>query len=290
MNTRWVGNDETELAVVMSQSPSPGSLLGPDAEVELEVSAGGPTILWPRLPASLRDLTRELPEYDITEPVLVIDTPAGPAYKVDRFLFGSCDAVDQASGSVMDTRYEDLCVQGSATVSGVLLDGTTFEVSGLPPGDYPPEGLGGIVIVDRPEGTSMVLGIVGYARVGDEAEPSVDLFDGRLVAAAGQWAMWVDIYPHVLEALSSQEVDRLPELIRPNAMGDHLVVELAPPLRFHEPGEVPAEMVVYYPGFQVVLGCSEIPKLVIYCEPNNNLSVLVTDEWLKHFPLEVHQR
>jgi hypothetical protein len=107
---RAVANASVPANRVVSQDPAAGISVPADGSpVSLEVSAGGPTITFDKLPASVRAFTETLANYDPRELVLVTTTAKGIAYKTDAWLFGPCAAVDAAYRTYQDPRYDDRC-------------------------------------------------------------------------------------------------------------------------------------------------------------------------------------
>ena len=71
---------------------------------------GGPAVTFDELPdhvAQWLTSTGRSPFGD--EPILVVDTAVGVAYKTDTLLFGPCAAVDAAYRTFQDPIYNDRC-------------------------------------------------------------------------------------------------------------------------------------------------------------------------------------
>jgi hypothetical protein len=106
---RYIANEAVTPDVVFQQTPAADSPVSPDVPIVLTVSAGGPVSTYDRLPEAAQALVDDRPEFDPDEPVLVVDTPNGTAYKTDGLLFGPCSAVAAAYRTFADGRYDDDC-------------------------------------------------------------------------------------------------------------------------------------------------------------------------------------
>ena len=109
-DSRWIADDSTRAGIITAQAPSPGMTIAPNATIAITVSAGGPTISFDELPdhvAQWLSSTGRSPFGD--EPILVVDTAVGVAYKTDTLLFGPCDAVGAAYRTFRDPIYNDRC-------------------------------------------------------------------------------------------------------------------------------------------------------------------------------------
>lgn len=102
--TVWIASPDVPRDHVIAQDPAGGA---PVANVTLTFSTGGPTIDEDELPAPAQELVRD--RLAPGEEVLVVQTPAGTAYKVDALLFGPCAAVDAAYRTFLDPVYVDAC-------------------------------------------------------------------------------------------------------------------------------------------------------------------------------------
>lgn len=106
LRVRWLANDAAPLTVFW-QSPPAGTVL--TVEPEIWVSVGGPIVALAALPLADRAVAERL-KLDGSEPLQIIPTAAGPAYKVDLFLFAhDCRAVDLAYRTSIDPSYSDVC-------------------------------------------------------------------------------------------------------------------------------------------------------------------------------------
>jgi hypothetical protein len=249
----WIASAEHPAGHVVAQWPASGSTLT-QGRIEVEVSAGGPVVGSGDLPAEIRTWASTLPGFDEQEPILLVPTPHGPAYKTDRWLFGTCDAVPLAAGTLPDPSYGEDCIAVTkVSLSGVLPDGTSYEVTGLPEGEYVPVTASGGIVFAPAGHEPRALGITRYARQVPGVSPSVSWRDATtLVIAAGEWTMEVAVSP---ELAAGPQRDELLAAIDPQLVADHLVISLAPPLRFQRPGELPSRMAVEYGEFRVVAGC-----------------------------------
>ena len=84
--------------------------IAPNTMIAITVSAGGPAISFDELPDHVMEWlssTGYSPFWD--EPILVVDTSLGLAYKTDRLLFGPCAAVDAVYRTFQDPVYNDQC-------------------------------------------------------------------------------------------------------------------------------------------------------------------------------------
>jgi hypothetical protein len=94
---------------VVSQDPQPGTQVPEGSLVVVVMSGGGPVTDWASLPAQARTFTDGLMGYHRSEPIRVVQTSAGEAYKTDAWLFGPCPAVARAIATVLDPSYDDRC-------------------------------------------------------------------------------------------------------------------------------------------------------------------------------------
>ena len=109
-DSRWIADDSTLAGIITAQAPSPDMTIQPNTTIAITVSAGGPAITFDDLPdhvAQWLSSTGRSPFGD--EPILVVDTAVGVAYKTDTLLFGPCDAVDAAYRTFRDPIYNDRC-------------------------------------------------------------------------------------------------------------------------------------------------------------------------------------
>ena len=106
---RWVASNLVPEGFVESQTPAAGGAISADTAVTITVSAGAPAASVSELPSEVRAWLKDQRLDFGDEPVLVVATAAGVAYKTDRLLFGPCGAVDIAYRSFRDPSYGDRC-------------------------------------------------------------------------------------------------------------------------------------------------------------------------------------
>ena len=109
----WIANNDVPFGIVVSQSPPAGSPLLVSHPVELEVSAGGPAVGFDELPDAVVAWLATVPLAAAPfvlgyEPILVVRTSKGTAYKTDQHLFGPCAAVRAAYGTFEDEHYDTI--------------------------------------------------------------------------------------------------------------------------------------------------------------------------------------
>jgi hypothetical protein len=126
IDRRYIADPGVPSGHVMGQTPLPGAVVDLDVAIVLEISAGGPVVRFDELPPQARSFvdrldayeelpgvarsyTRDISEFDRAEPILVVTTDQGTAYKTDNWLFGSCAAVDAAYRTFPDPTYNDDC-------------------------------------------------------------------------------------------------------------------------------------------------------------------------------------
>ena len=108
--SHWVADNSIPAGIITAQEPSPDMTIAPNTTIAITVSAGGPAISFDELPDHVTEWlssTGYSPFWD--EPILVVDTSLGVAYKTDRLLFGPCAAVDAAYRTFGDPIYNDQC-------------------------------------------------------------------------------------------------------------------------------------------------------------------------------------
>ena len=109
-DSRWIADDSIPAGIITAQAPSPDTTIAPFTTIAITVSLGGPAITFDELPdhvAQWLTSTGRSPFGD--EPILVVDTAVGVAYKTDTLLFGPCAAVDAAYRTFQDPTYNDRC-------------------------------------------------------------------------------------------------------------------------------------------------------------------------------------
>ncbi|HXH58878.1 PASTA domain-containing protein [Iamia sp.] len=102
-------NEGVAEGAVVSQDPQPGAQVPEGSLVVVVMSGGGPVTDWASLPAEARTFTDGLMGYHRSEPIRLVQTSAGEAYKTDAWLFGPCPAVARAIATVLDPSYDDRC-------------------------------------------------------------------------------------------------------------------------------------------------------------------------------------
>ncbi len=113
ITAEWIASNAAPAGVVLSQDPPAGSALLVGGPVQLEVSAGGPAVGFDELPDEVVAwlATRPLATVPFVldlEPILVVLTSEGVAYKTDQHLFGPCAAVRAAYGTFEDQHYDTI--------------------------------------------------------------------------------------------------------------------------------------------------------------------------------------
>lgn len=116
VRSRYIANNSTPAGVVIAQDIPPETVVAAGTAVPIEVSAGGPAVESQELPASTQLFALALPGFDPEEPILVVDTAAGIAFKTDRWLFGHCPAVDAAYRTFADPEYGTSCEVASSAL------------------------------------------------------------------------------------------------------------------------------------------------------------------------------
>ena len=109
----WIASNDVPLGIVVSQNPPAGSPLLVEDPVELEVSAGGPAVGFDELPDAVVAWLATVPLASAPfvlgyEPILVVRTSEGTAYKTDQHLFGPCAAVRAAYDTFEDEHYDTI--------------------------------------------------------------------------------------------------------------------------------------------------------------------------------------
>jgi hypothetical protein len=113
ISTEWIANNEVPAGIVVSQRPDAGSPLLVEHPIQLEVSAGGPAVGFDDLPDEFVAWLATIPLATVPfvldfEPILVVQTSDGIAYKTDQHLFGPCGAVRAAWGTFEDEHYDTI--------------------------------------------------------------------------------------------------------------------------------------------------------------------------------------
>jgi hypothetical protein len=123
-------------------------------------------------------------------------------------------------------------------LAGALPDGTPFVVFADEP--LVVQGIEAAIVLDRPDGTSPVIGISGFSRTG-----TVD---------GGEWEFTVDLYDDIRAELGGS-VDDMIDLSHVNGFP---VLEVTPPLRLATHLEVPMHGGVEFEDFVVMNGCGPL--------------------------------
>ena len=268
----WIANRDRPSGIVVSQDPAAGSEVPPGSHITIEVSAGSPTVGLGELAESVQSMVLTDDRFDPDEPILLRMTAAGPAYKQDALLFGSCGAVEAARPTFLDTAYDEACVVVASTVvTGWLPDGTAFRLEGLPPDEYHPTVASGAIGVDLPDGTTVPLGLTGWTRVTNRAAATeVGLSVDRFTVRSGYWEVATRADPNVLAEVGSSLVDLALET-DPREIDLHLTLDLPEPLRFIGAALGPNAVSLDYGPFFVTAGCPD--DLRVLCDEQALLSI-----------------
>lgn len=268
---RWVASETVATGQVMSQEPPAGTALAEGNRVGVVVSSGGPIVRFDSIPADIRSWAAGLPGFDPAEPVLLRSTAAGPAYKTDTWLFGECTAVAIAVETFPDSSYgEDCIVRATSTVSGVLPDGTRYEVAGLLGNGYAAGGASGAIMIDDEVGRR-TLGVVRYVRAAESEPAGVEWRGDELHITVGNWIIDVTVNSEILSERGGAIRDRIQQAVRPKTIDGYVVLELNAPLRYQAPGEVPSRVSVDHGSFRVIVGCVTGVRNVV-CDPTGTIS------------------
>ena len=219
----WIANPDVTVGTVSGQIPAPGVELFDSAEIDLVFSSGGPTIGWDEVPLAMDDLLDDGASRIVDEPILVIGTDAGNAYKVDDLLFGECAAVDLTRDTLYDRTFETLCPPPVVSpIVGWLGDGAMYAIDGLAQQAY--LDVGSAISL----GDEQLLGRQLWSISPVRQAPRVEV-DGRTIRTIGGFYSFVLKIPDDSN-LSPEEVGRL---IAPSDIRGNLVVDLSPPLSFY---------------------------------------------------------
>jgi len=114
--------------------------------------------------------------------------------------------------------------QAEAQVTGVLPDGTPYEVTGAPTPQAPPQ-MNATLMIDLADGTR----VLGRSTVLDEASdrPAPYWSGTTLVVPAGDWTLWVVVDPDFQAALG----DEVTRAIAGHMVDDWPVFDLKPAQR-----------------------------------------------------------
>ncbi len=219
----WIANPQVKVGTVSAQTPPAGAQVFDYDEIDLVLSSGGPTITWDEVPMTMKDLLNEVASPDLDEPILVLNTEAGTAYKIDDLLFGGCMAVDLTKDALYDRTFERVCPAPVITpIVGWLGDGAMYAIDGLPEQEYLDVGSAISLGPDQPFGRQL-WSISPHRRA-----PRVEV-DDRTVRVVGGFYSFVLKVPEDSQ-LSPEEVG---QLIAPTDIRGNLVVDLSPPLSYY---------------------------------------------------------
>ncbi len=219
----WIANPDVTIGTVSAQNPPAGAEVFDYDEIDLVLSSGGPIITWDEVPMTMKDLLNTVGSPNFDEPILVLDTEAGTAYKTDDLLFGDCTAVDLTKDSLYDREFGKLCPAPVITpIVGWLGDGAMYAIDGLPHQDYLDVGSAISLGPDQPLGRQL------WSISTSRQAPRVEI-DERTVRIIGGFYRFVLKIPEDSK-LSPEEVGRL---IAPLDIRGNLVVNLRPPLSFY---------------------------------------------------------
>lgn len=220
---QWLANPDVPAGLVSAQSPPPGTEIFDINEVTLIMSAGGPVISWDEVPVDLQELISTQYTPDRSEPVLIVETGSGRAYKTDDLLFGPCNAVELARNTFYDRSFDGLCQVGPPqTIVGWTPNGGLYAIEGLPRQEH--------------KSSSTLLqvefqfwDIQSFARSVRRA-PTVAVEEGGIRVSGGydDYFLW-NPDPVINEEIAA--------LIEPVDIRGSLVLNLSPPMRFAPRGQ-----------------------------------------------------
>lgn len=224
---RWIADPDIPIGTVSAQNPPAGTEVFDQDEIDLVLSSGGPTITWDQVPTTLKTLLNGVARPNPDEPILVLSTGAGKAYKTDDLLFGDCVAVDLTKDSLYDRTFGKLCPAPSIIpIVGWLGDGAMYAIDGLPEQGYLDIGSAISLGPDQPLGRQL------WSISSSRRAPQVEV-DDRTIRVTGGFYRFVLKIPED-SALSPKEVG---QRITPLDIRGNLVVDLSPPLSFYpKPG------------------------------------------------------
>lgn len=224
---RWIADSRIPVGGVSIQTPAPGANIFDPSEVVLVMSSGGPAIAWDDLPIGIQELVGKTDSLDRSEPVLVVETGSGRAYKTDNLLFGGCAAVDRIKDSFYDLDFQDVCpVSPVEPIVGWLGDGAMFAIEGLPRQNYLD------VASAMTLGPAHSLGRQLWSASTHRQAPTVAV-DGQKVRVMGGYQSFALSVPPD----SDLTPEAIADLITPIDIRGNLVVSLTAPLAFYsKPG------------------------------------------------------
>lgn len=223
----WIADAWIPVGGVSTQTPAPGANIFDPEEVSLVMSSGGPAIGWDDLPVGIQKLVFQTDSLDRSEPVLVVETGSGRAYKTDNLLFGGCAAVDRVKDTFYDLEFNALCpTSPPETIVGWLGDGAMFAIDGLPRQNYLD------IASAMTLGPAHPLGRQLWSTSTRRQAPTVAV-EGQMIRVMGGYQRFsVSVPPD-----SDLTPEAIADLITPTDIRGNLVVSLAPPLAFYsKPG------------------------------------------------------
>lgn len=224
-NADWIAMDDVPAGSVARQTPLPGTDVFDPNVIHLVMSSGGPVIAWRDVPNDLQDMIAASYETDDSEPVLVVETASGPAYKTDALLFGSCLAVDLARNTFYDQSFSGLCmVAPTATAIGWLPDGSMYVLEGLDP--QPIEDVSGDVAFRN--GAEGVIWGQAWSSTLTRQSPSVTADEDSVTIVGGYNQLTIQL------ANTPHDPAELAALFDPVDIRGSLVLNIDPQLEFGE--------------------------------------------------------
>lgn len=224
---QWLANPGIPAGLVSAQSPPPGTEIFDINEVSLIMSAGGPVITWEEVPADLQELVATQYTPDRSEPVLVVETGSGRAYKTDDLLFGPCTAVEHARNTFYDRSFDGLCQAGPPqTIVGWTPNGGMYAIEGLPRQEH--KNSATLLQVE-----SQFWDVQSFLRSVRQA-PSVTVEENgiRVVGGYDEYFLW---------NLDAATNDELAALIEPVDIRGSLVLNLSLPMKFAQGGRAESD-------------------------------------------------
>ncbi len=215
---QWLANPDVPAGFVSSQSPPPGAEVFDINEVSLIMSAGGPVISWDDVPVDLQDLVAAQYTPDRSEPVLVVETGSGRAYKTDDLLFGPCSAIELARNMFYDRLFDGLCQVGPPqTIVGWTPNGGMYAIEGLPRQEHK----NSTTLLQVESQFWDIQSFVGSVR----RAPTVAVEENGIRVSGGyeEYFLWNP---------DSTANDELAALIKPVDIRGNLVLNLSPPMKF----------------------------------------------------------
>lgn len=221
----WVANDSVAAGFVLSQTPAPGADIFDVNDIAIVMSSGGPVTSWDAVPEALVEFVEDTYTIDRSEPVLIVETIEGRAYKTDSLLFGSCAAIDVARNYFYDQRYDGLCqVAPPETLLGWLPDGSRFAIEGLPP-QTSEQVLGNLAILEADGAETIIWAQTWLAQV-ERSAPDIQVEGDQIAVVGGFDKLAITVDPEIISA------EELASLLTPVDIRGHLVINLEDPIVF----------------------------------------------------------